>query len=113
MENRIVCPCGRVLEKRNRAPDFSRRGRVHCRCNAVLGHDEDGNWDALLIARRESFGALRKLAGHTALLLLRLSRSIRIPTWRWIRLGFITPLLSPNKAPHVRLEVKMTPFPSI
>ena len=77
MEECMVCPCGRVWEKRNRAPDFSRRGRVHCRCNAVLGQDEEGSWDALLIAPRERFGAIRKLAGHAALILLRLSRSGR------------------------------------
>ena len=112
MENRIVCPCGRVWEKRNRVPDFSRRGRVHCRCNAVLGQDEEGSWDALLITPRERLGALRKLAGHTALNLLQLSRSIGIPTWRWIRLSSIAPLLSPNRARHVRLEVRMIPVPS-
>jgi hypothetical protein len=111
MEDPIICACGRVWQKQARTPDFSLRGRVHCRCHAVLGQDEDGSWDALLVTPRERFGAIRKLAGRTALTLLRLSRWTGIPTWRWIRLSSIAPLLSPNRARHVRVDTRVIPAP--
>ena len=112
MEDPMVCACGRVWQEKIHAPDLTRRGRIHCRCGAFLGLDEDGSWDAFLVEPREQFGVIRKLFGRCAVICFRLSQRMGIPIWRWIRPSSKASLLSPNRALHVRFETRVVPLPS-
>jgi hypothetical protein len=106
----LACRCGRTWRIDHHKPNLNRRGRVYCRCHALLGADETGCWDARLLSPMEHLVALRKVLAHTTLALVQLGRSLGLPVWKWIRLSNLAPFFSPNVARHVRVETKFTPI---
>ena len=105
----LICACERRWQVRRHAPDFQRRGRVHCRCRAVLGEDDNGSWNAILIAPRERFVVPRKALAQLGVFLLRLGRVLRIPIWRWLKASSLSTLQKPNTAVHVRVKTEWIP----
>lgn len=90
--------CGRAWRISRRAPEFQRRGRVFAVCHALLGEDDNGSSNAILLTLREGFGVAIKLVAHTTLALYRSGHALRLPVWRWLRLSDLAPLFSPNIA---------------
>jgi hypothetical protein len=111
MEDTVRCACGRLWRLERHEARFERRGRLYCRCNGTLAQDDNGSQDAYLVEPRERAAAVRRVVGHGGLMLLRVSRALRIPLWRWMRLSQLGPLLTPNRARHVRVELQSVPLP--
>ena len=110
MENAVRCACGRLWRLERHESQFERRGRLYCRCSGTLAQDDDGSQEAFLIEPRERAAAVRKLLGHSGLILLKFGRALNIPLWRWVRLSHLSKLMTPNQAGHVRVEMRVVPF---
>ena len=106
MEDTIRCVCGRLWHIERHLENLERRGRIYCRCNATLANDEDGSMDAHLLEPRERMPEMRRLLGQIGLAAVKVGCRLRMPATKWVRLSRLNALLNPNKAGHIRAEVR-------